>query len=618
MRCAPLVSAVPAFRTGRNGHDSLDYEKLLAVGVKGLLSEINERRSSLNLEEPLAVAKYEFYEGCQIELEALLDIQKRYAAYARVLARSSDPERAAELEEIADILQKVPAEPAASFREALQAIHFYSLCIFGADPYNYGRLDQYLINLYREDIKTGRLSPGEAQELVDCFNIASQKFALLDIPQTIAVGGRDKKGKIVDNELTRIFLQSIANVHSQSNQIMLLYSSAHDREILRFAVELQAEGHSQPPIYNDDLISKSLRKIGVSEEDSYHYSTAGCVEIVPCACSSIYTTCPYHNLAKYLLEAMEQPVSSLEELITVFNGIVKKEVFNGNLRYKRMQMERMRNGGEPLRYSCLKNDCLARGLSVDEGGARYNRVSPNFIGFANVIDSLTAIDHLVFKNRELTMEKFREILNANYEGNEELRKRIIYKIPHFGTNEESTDALAVRITNTLLEICRGFTDYRDNAPLLPGIFTWRSHSDMGRKTGATPDGRKAGEAFAAGSSAVPGRETEGPTAALLSATAWDQSSFLGGAVNNITFSKKQLNGESESKERLCGLIEAFFSNGGIQIQFNITDRETLLDAVKHPEAHRDLVVRISGFNAAFVTTDPEIQQEIIARTEHIV
>ena len=589
---------------GRRGHMTLDWAKLLRLGVNGMLEELQTKRAALDIEKNEDLSKDEFYEGCIVELTALLGLARRYAQAAREMGK----------DDVADILERVPAQPAKTFREALQSIHFYVFTLW--DLYFFGRIDQFLIDYYRKDIADGILTHEEAQELVDCLMLLTAEYISADSVQVCTIGGRDPKGNPVDNEVTHLFLQACTHAPVQTAQIALLVRNDTPQETLRFAVEQLAQGCSQPQLYNDDVITRSMRRWGFPEEQCHDYGNCGCVEIVPCNCSGIFTVSPYHNLVAMLLEALHTEPEDYETLKKRFAEIVNREVRKENIRERRDQMERTRNGNECLRVSCLVNDCIARGMSIDEGGARYNHIQPNFLGMANVVDGLVAVNRLVYESKEYTLSQLLDILDSNFEKDPLLRMRIIHKLPHFGTNEPETDALMHWLGEILLASCKGLTSYRNEDPCVPGAFSYKEHSRHGSRTGASPDGRLAGMALAAGSSAVQGMETAGPTAALCSNLAWEQEAFLGGIANNLMFSKKQMSGES--LEKMVELVRHFFAQGGMQLQINITDRETLLKAQIEPEKYRDLLVRIGGFNARFVACEPELQQEIIERNEHVI
>lgn len=587
---------------GRRGHMTLDWAKLLRVGVRGLLEEIKALRGALDLMDPGALAKDEFYEGCLVELEALLALAASYRDAARAMG----------LEDVADLLARVPEHPARTFREALQSIHFYGFCLW--DLYFYGRADQYLLTYYEADLAAGRLTETDALELFDCLMILSAHAVTPKSVQVVTIGGRDRAGRPVENALTRLALHSVAHARVQVAQTALLVGESTGEDVLRLAVELLARGYSQPQLYNDDAISASLRAHGFPEDISHAYANCGCVEIVPCACSGMWPVSPYHNTLAMLLRAMREEPDTLQALLSRFEVIVREEVRAGQIAENRLQMERARNGNECLRVSCLVDDCLPRGMSVDEGGARYNHIQPNFLGMANVIDALAAVDTLVYRGREYTMASLLAVLDADYAGDAALRSRIVNKLPHFGQSEPWTDAMARRVSEIYLRACEGLRSYRDDSPVLPGAFSYHEHVRHGAQTGATPDGRMAGYPLAAGSSPVQGSEVRGPTASLRSAAAWDQARFLGGVANNLMLSKSML--DAEGKQKLVALIRTFFAMGGLELQLNVTDLETLQKARECPEQYRDLLVRVGGFNAYFVDCEPMLQQEIMDRNAH--
>ena len=598
---------------GIGGHMVLDYPKLLRVGVEGLLSEVREYRSKLNLDEnpQTDLEKDEFYEACEAELSALLVLQKKYADHARALAEKELSEkRKAELLEIASVLDRVPAKPARTFREALQSIQFYHFSLW--DGFHIGRVDQFLYPYYKADIQSGRLTNEKAMELIDCFRLIAVGYIHPDTAICCLVGGHDKDGNLVENELTEMFLMSLEHIRTM-HKVEFAVSKDTSDELLRYAIRLNAMGLTLPSLLNDDVITEGMRMAGYTEEESRNWANTGCVEITPIAKSGIFVVSPYHNMPKMLLEAMKCEVSSFEELFCEFEKILRFEIKKELKTINQYQMERSRNGKEVMRVSCLVDDCIKRGKSIDNGGAVYNHIQPNFLGLANTADSLAAIDELVFKSGQYTLSELCAILEADFDGEEELLSKIINKFPHYGTNNESADKYVILVTDIIKKACAGLKTYR-GAELQPGCFSYLEHARHGALTGATPDGRRAYYPLSSGSSPVQGREIDGPTSAILSAVSWDHRPFLGGVAINLKFTPKQMTEESEDK--MLSIVKTFINLGGFQLQFNVASGETLKKAMEEPEKYRDLIVRVGGFSANFVKLTPEMQREIIDRNEH--
>jgi len=603
----------PQYQHVTASHMALDYAKLVRIGIKGLLDEVNCHAAALDMNNPESIEKCEFYEGCRVELEALVRLQHRYAEHARTLAETAEEPRKSELFEIAAVLDRVPEEPARTFREGLQAIHFFNVMAW--DLYYFGRVDRYLIDLYRADVAAGRITHEDAVELYACFLLLPEAYISPNVALDAMVGGTDECGNTVENEVTHIAIEAIEYARSANGKVSLAVTADMSEELLRKAIRLNGMGLGQPALFNDRIIVEGFLRAGVPHRDAHEYCNTGCVEVTPVGKSGIHVVSPYHNLAAMLLTAMEQgdEAKTFDEFYRVFEGILHSEIARRNTDINRAQMERARNGREPARVSCLIDDCLRRGKPVDAGGALYNYVEPNFLGFANAVDGLTTIRILVYEKGEYTLQGLLDILKNNYAENEVLRQRIIHKLPHYGTDEESTNALSVRLSDSILAGCKGLITYR-GSKLIPGAFSYFEHAVHGKRTGATPDGRVAGYPLSSGSSPVQGRETEGPTAAVRSVLSWDHRNFLGGIAVNLNFPPKVMQDDSEDK--MLAFVRSFMEMGGFQLQLNAVSRETLLAAREHPENYRDLLVRVGGFSAYFTKLSPEMQQEIIDRNEH--
>lgn len=589
---------------GRTGHMGLDYAKLLRVGIEGLLDECDRHEALLESEPTLErTEKREFYTTVRMQLRALLDLEDRYVSEAR--ARG--------LNELADIMERVPRKPARTFHEALQSMHFYSFIL--RDLFSCGHPDQYLIDYYRRDVASGALTEESALELIDCWNIQYTFYTRKAASVSYMIGGRDAAGNPVENELTWLFLQSVRHTRLAYPSVGLAVTDKTSDGILDYSIQLLAEGCTHPAIFNQDAIAESLMARGLPPDRARVFVHSTCVEITPCNCSGFWATSPYHNCAKMLTDllAERRDFADLAALEDAYRARLFDEVRRGQELQDLMQVERMRNGGESPLACCLVDDCLARGRNIDQGGALYNHVLPDFIGVSNVIDSFSAIDTLVFKEKKLTLDELWIKVAANFEDDEPLRQYIVSKCPHFGNDEPYTDGIAVRFYDMLAESCKPFMTIR-GGKVYPGAFSFLVHMEMGRKTGATPDGRKAGEALNGGSDPVSGRDVNGPTASILSTTKWNHSDFPGGVAVNLRLDMRPL--DAQRLANMKRLVRVFLERGGFELQVNNVTVEDLKDAIVHPEKHADLLVRIGGYSDFFVRQPPELQREIIERSCH--
>ncbi len=604
---------------GRKDHMCLNYEKLLKLGVSGLIREIEAKMSHLVFDDPARIAenieKEEFYEGCLVELKALLGLAVRYSSHAAKLAETTDKKRAEELMEISEILRRVPANPAQTFREALQSIHFYTYNLFGLYPA--GRPDQYLLSFYKSDMETGRLTKDRAQELIDNFCMLYSTYIFSHLATSLMIGGKDKNGNQVENDLTYMFLTSIEHTKMADPSVGLCVNENTSEEILRYAINIISQGYTHPSLWNDNAITESFAKYGFDKEDAHNYINTTCGEITICGKSNMWTTCPYHSLVEPLIKTIksEHVFNNLDDIIDAFSDILKEQIIAGNKLMNRLQMERARYGAEQLLASCLIDDCITKGRSVGQSGAVYNQILPTFVGLANVVDSLAAIEDIVFKNKMFSLKEFLKILNSNYEGNEWLRQYIINKVPHYGNNNDFCDNIAVKISKIVEDSCKGIYTYRGTF-IIPGMFSYNTHSSIGKSTQATPDGRQKGDSLSDGIGPVQGRDTNGPTSCILSVTKWEQPVFLGGTIYNLKIGKSLMT--EHSIENIITLVKTYFTRGGVQIQINVIDAEVLRKAMEHPQQYADLLVRIGGYSDYFVKLNSHMQQEIISRTEQEV
>jgi formate C-acetyltransferase len=254
-------------------------------------------------------------------------------------------------------------------------------------------------------------------------------------------------------------------------------------------------------------------------------------------------------------------------------------------------------------------------VDIERGGAKYNWIMPSFVGMANLVDSLFALKHLVYDTHEFTVTELKKILDENYQGNEELRARIA-ALPKYGNDIDEIDKYFEMISTHIIEVCEKQWGVHSNANIIPSVFCWIMHERFGAETGATPDGRVAGFPLGDGSGPCQGREMCGPTASILSSTKWAHEKLIGGVAVNMKFAKSSLG--PSSIDTMSSVVRTYLERGGFEIQINVIDKQTLIKARKNPEMYRDLVVRIGGYSDYFTRLSPEMQDEIILRTEHMI
>ncbi len=616
---------------GQRAHMAIDYEVLLRRGLRGLDAQIALYRQRLDLTRPEDLERDAFYRACEIALDGLRRLSERYADEADRQAASLavDDPRASELREIARVCRRVPEYPAETFREALQAVHLVTFALCAGQLmllFQLGRPDRYLLPLYRRDVAEGRLTPEEAQELIDCLCLMLSSYTPRGLAVGFMIGGRDASGRDVSNELTELFLESIAHTRMAYPGIGLCWNEDTPDAIMERACDLLADGLTHPALFGDDLITRGMLEAGLPPAEACLYQHSTCVELTPVASSNVYVASPYINLVQLLHDLLgisplgeeaerveaAQSFGSFEDLVEAYKNHLGEAIREAVIEQNTAQMTRYYHGGFPL-LSCFVNDCLARGRDIDQGGARYNWIEPSFVGLANLVDALVAIRQYVFEEEVLDLDGLRGALASDFAGREDLRLMFLQRAPKYGNDDDAVDDLAVQLTAFIAKEVRRYRTYLGGT-YHPGFFCWVMHERLGRVTAASADGRHAGQALGDGSGPAQGRERQGPTAAVLSATKWDHAPMLGGIAVNLRFTRSQQ--PADFREGLRSLVETYLRRGGLEIQVNVVDTETLKAAREHPEAYRDLVVRIGGYSDYFVGLSPQMQEEIIMRTEH--
>jgi formate C-acetyltransferase len=632
-----------------HGRTCVNYQKVLERGLKGLIQEAQERLSRQPLVTHQDQRKRFFWQAVIVACEALMALANRYADLAQEMAaQEPNPTRRAELEQIAQICRWVPANPARTFHEALQSFWFCQLgmqienCATGFSP---GRFDQYLYPFYRKDIAEGRLTPSQAAELLGCLWV---KFTEIDIfrsvearegaqgsmYQNLTIGGVTPDGRDATNELSHLILEVVRQVRLPQPTVSLRYHDGLSDEFLLKAAAVNRDfGGGIPAWFNDKPSIVSLCQLGVPLEEARNWVPIGCVERGIAGGSPITANYGFVNIAKALELALHDGVDPrLGRRVGPATGDPRSftsydQLYQAFLKQWAYCLETVilaQNAGYSLHpelgqvplVSAFLDDCIQKGKDLTEGGGRWNTLVallPH--GYQTAANSLAAIKKLVYEEGSLSMEELLAALGANFQGKEEVRQRLL-AAPKYGNDDPYADDIMNDLFRQTLDIADGYTNPWGEkvAVAWMGITI---HYYFGKFLGAMPDGRRAGEPTGDGSlSAFRGTDKRGPTAVLNSAARIDALRGLA-TLLNLKFHPAVLR-SADGLRKLLALIKTYFDQYGYHLQFNIVDRATLLEAKAHPEKYRDLIVRVAGFSAYFVELAPEIQDEIIARTEHAV
>ncbi|MBO5271083.1 MAG: hypothetical protein J6B77_09875, partial [Clostridia bacterium] len=472
------------------------------------------------------------------------------------------------------------------------------------EQFQLGHPDRYLYPYYKNDIEKGIITKEEAQALLDCLGIQINMRVPSGLSSGYMVGGRDENGEVVANELTEMLMQVVDDVKLVYPAVGLCYTRDMPDAFLQTACEILSRGRSHPAIFNDDVITRGLIGYGVPENEARSYIHSTCVEITPVASSNVWVASPYTNMAQLLLDTMTREYDSFEAHISALLELLDHHIEKNFSEQSDLRKHRAVHAMNPL-LSCFVNDCIARGTDIEKGGARYNWIMPSFVGMANLVDSVYVLKKIVYDDGEYTVCALKEILDHNFEGNEALRQRLLTALPKYGNDIDEIDQYFGMFTSHIISECKKYMSELPSGNLIPSVFCWVMHERMGRKTGATPDGRPAGFPLGDGSGPCQGREMNGPTASILSSTKWEHHELIGGVAVNMKFAKSTLG--RDSLNVMQGLIKAYMLRGGFELQINVTDRELLEKARQNPEAYRDLVVRIGGYSDYFTRLSPEMQ-----------
>ena len=629
------------------GHTVLG-NKIYKKGLTDLKQEIKKSMQKLvSAKNSTALKKIEELKAMEIAADALIRFAQRHSDAAKKLARKeTNPERRKELERIAKICANVPAHEPRNFWEALQYYWFVHLGVITEvnpwDAFNPGRLDQHLYPFYENDLKDGTLTKEKAKELLLALWI---KFNNQPAPPKVGVtaeesstytdfalintGGVKADGSDAVNELSYLILDVVDEMRLTQPSSMVQISKKTPDRFLKRALNIVRTGFGQPSVFNTDVIIQELLRQGKRIEDARNGGASGCVETGAFG-TECYILTGYFNIVKILeitlhngwdprtgkrigLETGDPTQFRFyDELFEAFkkqlNHFVNIKIKGNNI------IERLYAENLPAPFlSLFIDDCIEKGMDYNDGGARYNTNYIQGVGLGTATDSLAAIKHNVFDKKIITIAELLKALQTDFQGNEPLRQRLLNKTPKYGNDDDYADEITRAIFEAYYEAIDGKPNTKGGCYRINFLPT-TVHIYFGKAVGATPDGRKAGEPVSEGVSPVQGADRKGPTAVIKSVSKIDHAR-TGGTLLNQKFTPHLL-ADEDGLDKLGSLIRTYFKLDGHHIQFNVISSETLRDAQKHPEKYRDLIIRIAGYSDYFVDLSPELQNEIIKRTEH--
>lgn len=591
--------------------------------------------------------KIEALKSMRHAAEGIMIWAERYSSKLTDIANDEpNAERKAELLEMARICKKVPANAPETFHEALQHYWFIHLGVITElnpwDSFNPGRLDQHLMPLYEKGLQDGSLTKERAIELLQAFWIkfnnhpSPPKMGVTALESNtytdfclINVGGVKEDGSDAVNEMSFIILDVIEEMRLLQPSSMVQLSKKNPDRFIERAVKIVKTGFGQPSIFNTDAIIQELTNQGKTLIDARKGGASGCVESGVFGLEA-YLLTGYFNIPKVLELTLNNGVDprtgnkigietgdprsfgSYESLLEAFNKqlryFVDMKIKGNNL------IERVYANYMPVPFmSLVIDDCVAKGVDYNAGGARYNTSYIQGVGMGTITDCLTSLKEHVYDKKSKTMDEMLQILDADFEGHTEFLYELLYKTPKYGNDDDAADDRLSEVFEMYYEAVNGKPNSRGGhhrVNLLPTT----CHVYFGSVIKALPDGRKAGVPLSEGISPVQGADRQGPTSVIRSAAKIDHLR-TGGTLLNQKFTPAFFN-DDESIKKVASLVRSYFKLDGHHIQFNVVNADTLRHAQKQPEKYRDLIVRVAGYSDYFNDLGDDLQEEIIRRTEH--
>ena len=674
------------------GHVTVKYWEVLETGFEGIMEKARKELDGCSVGDGNYARKSHFLEAVILSCKAVIDYAGRYAKLAQEMAaQTSDPVRKQELFVIAENCSRVPAKGAQNFYEACQSFWFVQQLLqmeSSGHSISPGRFDQYMYPYYKKDMEAGTITREFAQELMDCIWVklndlnkcrdaaSAEGFAGYSLFQNLIAGGQNKEGEDVTNDLSVMCIQASMHVHLPAPSLSVRVWNGSPHEFLIKAAELTRTGIGLPAYYNDEVIIPALQNRGLSLEDAREYNIIGCVEPQKAGKTEGWHDAAFFNMCRPLELVFSNGMDKGEMVGIPTGDVTQMKTFDEFFDAYKKQMEYcislLVNADNaidvahaercPLPFlSCMIDDCLKEGKSVQEGGAVYNFTGSQGFGIANMADGLFAIRKLVYEDKKVSMKELKEALAWNYDkgldaqsagdmtemimkamqkagrnvdastaegllktfmgmkpGEQKIQRfkeihDMIDEVPKFGNDIPEVDYFAREVAYTYSKPLQKYNNPR-GGKFQAGLYPVSANVPLGGQTGATPDGRYAHTPVADGVSPSAGKDVKGPTAAATSVSRLDHFIVSNGTLFNQKFHPSALSGR-EGLEKFVALIRGYFDQKGMHMQFNVVDRQTLLDAQEHPEKYKHLVVRVAGYSALFTTLSRSLQDDIIRRTE---
>lgn len=638
-----------------DAHLAVDLPAVLNRGLKDFYERAVKARKSLDLCQPESISKYHFYKAVEIVCLAVKRFTERYSRLARKMAAGAEGARKDELLELARITAKVPWEPADSFYEAIQSVWFIQTVLqieSNGHSLSFGRFDQYMDPFYEADLESGMIDEEQALELLSNLWIKTQTinkvrsqshtFSSAGSPmyQNVTIGGQTPEGKDAVNPMSWLVLKSVARTRLPQPNLTVRYHKNLPQDFMREAIEVMRLGTGMPAFNNDEVIIPSFMDLGVKKEDAYNYSAIGCVETaVPGKWGYRCTGMSYLNFPRLLLTAMNngidqttgkrfasevgffEDMETYEDLKKAIDQVMVELTRASVITENAIDLASEKEVPDIL-CSALTQDCIGRGKTIKEGGAVYDFISGLQVGIANMADSLSAIKMLVYDEKKISRSELMEALHTDFAGEkgQAIQRMLKEEAPKYGNDDDRADQLVLDVYDTYIQEIKKYPNTRHGrGPVggirYPGTSSISANVGQGFGTMATPDGRNAKEPLAEGCSPAHSMDRNGPTAVFKTLSKLPQEKITGGVLLNQKVTPALLSTE-ENRMKLEMLMRTYFNRlHGYHVQYNVVDKETLIDAQLHPEKHQDLIVRVAGYSAFFNVLSKATQDDIIGRTE---